>query len=149
MFSKSTEYALRATIYIALKSSEEKKISIVSIAKGINAPQSFTAKILQNLTNKKNGFISSTPGPSGGFFIKKEARKLPIYRVVEAMGESDVIEDCILGFPTCSDETPCSMHKAYKPIKMDLLKILHDTTIDDLANAKDSLLRSGFVSFDF
>lgn len=148
MFSKSTEYALRATIFIALKSSEEKKIGIVAIAKGINAPQSFTAKILQNLTNKKNGFIASMPGPSGGFYIRNADRKLPIYRVIEAMDETDVIEDCILGFPTCSDETPCSMHKAYKPLKLELLKILKEKTIDDLANGEDSLLRSGFVSFD-
>ena len=141
MFSKSTEYALRATIYIALHSSPEKKISIATIAKGIGAPQSFTAKILQNLTNKKTGFILSVPGPSGGFYINDEAKKLPIYRVIEAMGDCEVIEDCILGFPTCSDDTPCSMHKTYKPIKLDLLRILHENTIGDLATSKDSLLR--------
>lgn len=141
MFSKSTEYALRATIYIALYSSSEKKISIAAIAKGINAPQSFTAKILQNLTNKKTGFILSAPGPSGGFYMNDEAKKLPIYRVIEAMGDSEVVEDCILGFSTCTDENPCSMHKTYKPIKLELLRILHENTIGDLANSKDSLLR--------
>ncbi|MBK6992081.1 MAG: Rrf2 family transcriptional regulator [Chitinophagaceae bacterium] len=50
MFSKATEYALRATIFIAQKSTEETKLSIDDIAKAIDSPKSFTAKILQQLT---------------------------------------------------------------------------------------------------
>ncbi len=56
MFSKATEYALRATIYLAQNSSEDKKIGIRSIAIAINSPESFTAKILQLLT-KNNKII--------------------------------------------------------------------------------------------
>ena len=52
MFSKSTEYALRATIYIAQKSSEENKLGIKEISEAIDSPQSFTAKILQSLTRE-------------------------------------------------------------------------------------------------
>jgi len=54
MFSKSTEYALRATIYIAQNSNSEKKLAIGQISKAIGSPASFTAKILQNLTRAKN-----------------------------------------------------------------------------------------------
>ncbi|MFM2359513.1 MAG: hypothetical protein RLY16_1506, partial [Bacteroidota bacterium] len=50
MFSKATEYALRATIYIAQKSSTEHKIGLEEIAMAIDSPASFTAKILQALT---------------------------------------------------------------------------------------------------
>jgi len=49
MFSKATEYALRATIYIAQKSSVDKKLSLTEIAQAIDSPPSFTAKILQLL----------------------------------------------------------------------------------------------------
>jgi DNA-binding IscR family transcriptional regulator len=50
MFSKSTEYALRATIYIAQRGSVENKLSLQEIAEAIDSPPSFTAKILQSLT---------------------------------------------------------------------------------------------------
>ena len=70
MFSKATEYALRATIYIAQKSSEENKIGIDEIAKVIGSPKSFTAKILQQLS--KNQIIDSIKGPNGGFSIEKK-----------------------------------------------------------------------------
>jgi len=74
MFSKATEYALRATIFIAQKSTEETKLSIDDIAKAIDSPKSFTAKILQQLT-KNNLVISSVRGPNGGFFITEKAKK--------------------------------------------------------------------------
>ena len=140
MFSKSTEYALRATIYIASEASVDKKASIVAIAKGIGAPKSFTAKILQHLTNKEKGFISSTPGPSGGFYITAEAMNKPIYSVIEAMGETGLIESCVLGLPQCSDEHPCAMHSTYKVIKMELLKMFREKSIQDVINSKDRMI---------
>jgi len=50
MFSKATEYAIRATIFIAQKSSEENKLGIAEISRAIDSPRSFTAKIMQLLT---------------------------------------------------------------------------------------------------
>ena len=81
MFSKATEYALRATIYIAKKSTEEKKLGIEEISRAIDSPQSFTAKILQALT-KDNKVVSSVRGPNGGFFITEKTKKLPVTRSV-------------------------------------------------------------------
>ncbi|MBS1627591.1 MAG: Rrf2 family transcriptional regulator [Bacteroidetes bacterium] len=144
MFSKSTEYALRATIFIARNSSADTKVSIQSIAEGIGAPKPFIAKILQQLSNKQNQVISSTPGPSGGFFITKEKRSKPIYIVIEAMGDSTIIENCVLGLPNCSDAAPCSMHKVYKNIRKDLLSMFKDRTIDEIAKSKDRLIPTDF-----
>ena len=67
MFSKTTEYALRATIYIAQKGTIDKKLGIDEIANAIDSPKPFTAKILQLLTKDK--VLHSTRGPNGGFYI--------------------------------------------------------------------------------
>ena len=72
MFSKATEYALRATIFIARKGSVDKKLGIDEIAKGIGSPRYFTAKILQSLT-ADNRIVSSVRGPGGGFFITEKS----------------------------------------------------------------------------
>ncbi|MBX2930354.1 MAG: Rrf2 family transcriptional regulator [Chitinophagaceae bacterium] len=146
MFSKSTEYALRATIYIARQSSIHKKVSIQEIAEGIDAPKHFTAKILQLLSNKSTKIVSSITGPSGGFFITEEERKKPIYSVIEIMNETYVIEDCVLGLPNCNEKTPCSLYKPYEKIKKELLKMFRDKTIDDIANSKDRIIP---VNLDF
>src|SRR5215471_808934 len=108
MFSKTCEYALRATIYIAQKSSEEKKLGIGEIAKAIDSPQHFTAKILQFLT--RDNVISSVKGPNGGFYINSQQKQLPVRTVLHALDEDAVLEKCILGLNECSESKPCPMH---------------------------------------
>lgn len=136
MFSKATEYALRATIYIAQKSSVENKLSIDEIAKAIDSPVSFTAKILQLLT-PENKLISSVRGPHGGFYITEKAKKLPVRAVLMAMGESQLLDKCVLGLNTCSESKPCPMHNQYKVIKHQLINLFETKTIEQLANDTD------------
>lgn len=140
MFSKATEYALRATIYIAQKGSEERKLGIDEISKAIDSPRSFTAKILQSLTGD-NKIVSSVRGPNGGFYISEKAKKLPVRSILQAMGEDDVLEKCVLGLKLCSEVQPCPMHAQYKSIKQQLIKLFITKTIGDLAaDIKDGVV---------
>lgn len=133
MFSKATEYALRATIYLAQNSSEDKKIGIRSIAIAINSPESFTAKILQLLT-KNNKIIRSSPGPNGGFYITEKAKKMPARFILRTMGEEEILEKCVLGLKQCSEEKQCPMHSQYKYIKQQLKELFESKTIQELAD---------------
>ena len=132
MFSKATEYALRAVIYIAQKSTPEKKLGLAEIAKSIDSPPSFTAKILQLLT-ADNSVISSTRGPNGGFYITEKAKKLPVRSVLKVMQEEKVLTKCVIGLKQCSEIKPCPMHSQYKAIKEQLIKLFEEKTIGDLA----------------
>jgi Rrf2 family protein len=138
MFSKTTEYALRASIFIAQKSNEENKLGLAEIAKGINSPRSFTAKILQLLTSG-NKIISSTRGPQGGFYISAKARTLPVRVILEAMKEDDILDKCVLGLKRCSETNPCPMHEEYKLIKRQLKALFESKTIQNLADELKSL----------
>lgn len=137
MFSKSTEYALRATIYIAQKSSENNKLGLAEIAKAIDSPKSFTAKILQQLS-KDNKFIISISGPRGGFYLPEETKKLPVSKVLELMGENTKLTKCVLGLNQCSDTAPCPMHSRYKFIKKQLTDLFDKENIEQLAKDVDS-----------
>jgi Rrf2 family protein len=137
MFSKATEYALRATIYIAQKSNEEKKLGLEEIAKGIRSPKSFTAKILQQLT-AGNKIISSTRGPGGGFFMTANAKMLPVKAVLLAMEEYEVLDKCVLGLKMCSDIKPCPMHNQYKTIRQQIKDLFVSKSIQDLADEMET-----------
>ena len=77
MFSKACEYAIRATIYIAVQSSQNLRVGLKNISKEIDSPEPFTAKILQQLS--KNNIIESIKGPPGGFQIdKNDMRKIQL-----------------------------------------------------------------------
>lgn len=131
MFSKTTEYALRATIYIAQKSSIEHKIGIDEISTAIDSPPSFTAKMLQILT--RGNVISSIRGPNGGFYITEEAKQQPVRSVLIAMNEEEVLNKCVLGLVKCSESYPCPMHAEYKVIKKQLIKMFESKSIQYLA----------------
>lgn len=132
MFSKATEYALRATIYLAQKSSEDHKLGIEEIANAIDSPRSFTAKIMQSLT-KDNRVVSSARGPHGGFYITAKAKKLPVRSILLAMGEDQLLEKCVMGLKLCSEIEPCPMHAQYKVIKKQLIGLFTSKTIQQLA----------------
>ena len=143
MLSKSCEYAIRATIYLYNKSSQqETKISIDEIAESINAPRHFTAKILQILSKKQ--IISSIKGPNGGFFMSSAQGKLMLLEIVHAIDGKNLIEGCFLGLEHCNENHPCPIHDDYKPIRKRLLKMLQSTTIELLAVRFDEKL--GFLN---
>ncbi len=132
MFSKTAEYALRATIFIAQKGSFDNKLGIDEIAKAIDSPQSFTAKILQMLT-KENKVVSSVRGPRGGFYITNESKNLPARAILAAVNEDDLFRGCVLGLKECSEIKPCPMHADYKKIRQQLNKLFESKSIQELA----------------
>lgn len=136
MFSKTTEYALRATIYIAQKGSEEHKLGIDEIAKAIDSPKAFTAKILQMLT--RDNIVSSTRGPNGGFYFTAKAKKLPAVSILKAVDGHSVLKRCVLGLQECSDKNPCPMHAEYKGIRVRLNQLFEKKTIGHLVDKMDN-----------
>jgi Rrf2 family protein len=133
MFSKTAEYALRATIFIAKKGTADHKLSIGEIAAAIDSPQSFTAKILQLLT-KDNRVVSSARGPNGGFYMTDKSKKLPVLAILEAVNEDYILRKCVLGLKQCSEINPCPMHSEYKAIRAKLTNLFEKKTIQYLAD---------------
>ncbi|MBL7873627.1 MAG: Rrf2 family transcriptional regulator [Cyclobacteriaceae bacterium] len=131
MFSKACEYAIRAALYISIKSVGGSKLGIKEIAKEIDSPEPFTAKILQTLSREK--IISSIKGPNGGFYLDPKANPIPLNAIVKAIDGEDVLHSCSLGLKVCSDASPCPIHNEIKKYKEHLRKIMKEKTIQDLA----------------
>lgn len=140
MFSKTTEYALRATIFIAQKGSEVAKLGIDEIAQAIDSPKSFTAKILQ-LLSRDNHIVSSVRGPNGGFYLTEKAKQLPIRIILQAMGEEERLEKCVMGLKQCSETQPCPMHLQFRPIRKQLKELFEGKSIQEFASEiKDGVI---------
>ena len=118
ILSKSCEYAIRATVYIAYKSYKNEKAGIIEISDAVGSPMHFTGKILQTLSRKK--VISSVKGPHGGFFIQ-DPRSLYLIDIVRAIDGNELFSACVMGLATCSDVKPCPLHQQVKPIRTQLL----------------------------
>ncbi len=133
MFSKACEYGIKATVFIAVKSEQETRVSLNDIAREIDSPVSFTAKILQTLV--KSGIIDSVKGPSGGFEIKKsKAGKIKLSKVVLAIDGDSIYKSCGLGFQNCNENKPCPLHYKFIKIREDLKTMLEETSLLDLSH---------------
>jgi Rrf2 family protein len=143
MFSKTCEYAIRASIFIATQSYENKRTTINEISKNIDSPKSFTAKILQILAKKE--IVHSVKGIGGGFEIPKEdIKKINLAQIVDAIDGENIYKGCGLGTNHCSDEHPCPLNKRFKSVRDDLTKMLKNTYLEELVfdiNSGESFLK--------
>jgi Rrf2 family iron-sulfur cluster assembly transcriptional regulator len=143
MFSKTCEYGIRATIFIASESYQNKRVGLKDIAKKIDSPEAFTAKILQILS--KDNIINSIKGVGGGFEIPRETmRNIKIAQIVNALEGDQVFTGCGLGLTHCSDDHPCPMHEKFKSIRNELAFMLENTNLEELVlgiKSGDTFLR--------
>ena len=132
MFSKTCEYAIKAVLYIASQSLENRRIKIGDIVQNIDSPVAFTGKILGVLS--KNKIVSSQTGPNGGYEIKNEdIHSITIADIVKAIEGDDFFLFCVLGLSHCNPKQPCSMHNTVDPIRTKMKHVLQDTTVYELA----------------
>lgn len=129
ILSKSCEYAIRATVYVASKSQKGEKVGIIEVAKAIGSPMHFTGKILQTLVRKK--ILSSAKGPNGGFYIDN-GQSIFLSDVIKAIDGNGIFSACVLGLEKCSETQPCPMHEQVKPIRDQLLVEFSKQSINEL-----------------
>jgi Rrf2 family protein len=127
MFSKTCEYAIRAMLFIAQKSSNGDKVGIKEIARGISSPEHFIAKILQELTRK--GLLLSAKGPNGGFYMDDTHLKYSLANIVIAIDGDSVFTGCGLGLKNCSEKKPCPLHNEFKVIRTQMKTMLEKATV--------------------
>lgn len=143
MFSKTCEYGIRATIFIASQSYQDQRVGLKDIAKKIDSPEAFTAKILQILS--KNNIVNSIKGVGGGFEIPKETMsQIKLAQIVTAIDGDSVFTGCGLGLSQCSEDHPCPVHDKFKSIRNELAFMLENTNLEELAlgiKSGDTFLR--------
>ncbi|MBO0929366.1 RrF2 family transcriptional regulator [Fibrella aquatilis] len=135
MFSKTCEYALRAVIYIAQQSKQNQKVSFKQIAKAIDAPESFIARILQDLSRRD--VIQSAKGPTGGFFVNQQSMNQSLADVVRVMDGDKLFVDCGLGLSYCSEKNPCPLHNEFKAIRANIQQMLESATLGNFNDLLD------------
>jgi len=131
MISKACKYGIRATVFVASKAEIGLKLNVKEIAKEIDAPEAFTAKILQILN--KHRVITSLKGPYGGFYIEQFQLEQPIINIINAIDGLSIFKECGLGLKQCSEIYPCPMHFQYKIARDALSNAFQNTTVGKLA----------------
>ncbi|MCF8232920.1 MAG: Rrf2 family transcriptional regulator [Bacteroidales bacterium] len=132
MLSKTTEYAIRALVSVELNSRKGQRPGFKTIARDIDAPEQYVAKIMQTLTRFK--LLKSVRGRGGGFFFTEDNQQdIFLYDVVWIMEGKTFFTRCGFGFKHCDANNPCPLHNEYEPIREAFTQLLKKETIRSLA----------------
>lgn len=137
MFSKACEYAIKASIYVAVQSRKGRRVSLKEIAKETGSPEAFTAKILQQLA--RHHILKSEKGAAGGFSVEQECLgTIRLAHIVAAVDGNSVFTGCGLGLERCDEKYPCPVHDKFKSVRDDLRDMMENTALLELATALEN-----------
>jgi len=131
MFNKETEYALRGLVYIKLQNLKNRRPGTAEIAREIEAPPFYTAKILQRIV--RVGLLESLKGKGGGFYFDEKKPDLPLVKLITATEGDKSFSGCGFGLKHCDSNNPCPLHEKYAPIRESINKLIGEETVQSLA----------------
>jgi len=129
-FSKSFGYAVRGILYVALISTEHRKVSIDEISDRLSVPRHFLGKIMNRVAKK--GILSSTKGPNGGFALNDLTLSTSLLALLESINGIDQFHECVLRMKKCNALHPCPLHDSIQPYKKALLELFLKADIGSL-----------------
>jgi Rrf2 family protein len=109
---------------------EVTKMSARYLHEKLDIPYSYLRQILGRLS--KNGFITSTRGRDGGFFLGKEVSAIFLSDIIDAIEGLDSFSRCIMGFRECPFGNLCAMHPVWVKMRSEILNVLDNTSLADL-----------------
>ncbi len=132
MLSNTCKYALRALIYLAKFSQEEKMIGIKKISEDLKLSSPFLGKILQNLVKQK--LLLSTKGPNGGFALGKSPADINLWDIVTRVDGEEFFTNCLIGLQPCpthdDSKSFCPVHTQYEKLRNEITSFYKDTTLE-------------------
>jgi Rrf2 family transcriptional regulator, nitric oxide-sensitive transcriptional repressor len=106
VISQTTEYALRAVVWLA--SHPDRPLTAQQIAEATRVPAGYLAKVLQGLS--RAGLLRSQRGLGGGFTLARDPADLSLWEVVQAVDPIRRITGCPLGLELHSNRL-CALHQ--------------------------------------
>ncbi len=131
--NKTSKYAIRILSYMANHRGGE-LLSAREISETLNIPYKFLTKIMTDLV--KEGFIVSIRGREGGNKLARDASKITIMQVLNALNEFNNQSECILGIGSCDNRNKCSLHDQWIKPKKIINDMFNNTTFKNLDGEK-------------
>ncbi|MGO3049650.1 transcriptional regulator [Staphylococcus casei] len=91
-FSKATDYALHALLYMIKSDGGASRIPVQDLASALSVSTTYLSKILTRLV--KANIISAHSGAKGGYQLKKDWQNVSFYEVIVTIeGQQSLLED--------------------------------------------------------
>ena len=128
--SKSLDYAVRSLTYIAKEKASV--FTIRDISEKQHIPQNYLAKIMRKLVQK--GLLSSSPGPEGGYSLRKPTEDISLKDIYEAIEGDMQLIDCMEKNVVCELFDSCTQRSVWDHLQLHTLTFLNDISVKDIAD---------------
>jgi Rrf2 family transcriptional regulator, nitric oxide-sensitive transcriptional repressor len=124
----STDYALRALIYVGVKG--ERLSTIAEIAKVYGISKAHLMKVVNRLGQQ--GYIDAIRGKGGGIRLARPAGQIVVGTVVRDTEEDLAVMGCLAETGFCRLEGCCELRRALNDATSAFLEVLDGYTLADL-----------------
>src|SRR5579871_2612269 len=130
--SKKTDYALRA-LFTLVDHYGGQPIPIRELARRNDVPKRFLEQIM--LALKSKGWVDSTAGIRGGYFLSKNPDKITMGEVVRHFDGILAPIDCVsvTGYQRCSQEPVCRFRRVFFDARNYVAGIMDRSTLADVS----------------
>jgi Rrf2 family protein len=131
-FSTSNEYAVHALLYVA-RAQAGGPVQLAEVARVIKVPESYLRKVFQLLA--KRGIVTTQRGVKGGVSLSREAAKVTLRDVVEAVDGSLPFWSCLKVQRGCAVTAVCPVKSVFDEAGRKMAEVLEATSLADLARS--------------
>ncbi len=147
--SKKTDYALRA-LFTLVEHHGGAPIPIRELARRNDVPKRFLEQIMLGL--KSQGWVDSTAGIRGGYFLARNPAKITMGEVVRYFDGILAPIDCVsvTGYQRCSQESVCRFRRVFFDARNYVAKLMDAATLAEVARGlplTTKELTTGFTGF--
>ena len=137
--STRVRYGLKALVYIAEKSREDKLVRIKEIADDQNISVQYLEQILFKLKNEN--IIEGKRGPNGGYRLAKNPEEITLHELYKILDEEEKVIDCNESKENkanCNGQS-CGTTCIWNKLDNAMTKILEKTTLNDFIKNQDMI----------
>jgi Rrf2 family protein len=127
MFSQTAEYALRAAVFLAMRSPNAQTAQ--QIAAECRVPTDYLFKALQPLS--RAGLLSAQRGKHGGFSLTRDPSEISILDIIQAVDPIKRIRQCPLGLKEHGVRL-CPVHRKLDDALCTIEDTFRDSMLSDL-----------------
>jgi len=128
--SRKIDYGLRAMVFLASMPAGE-VIPFREVARRMDVPEEFLAKILKTLVGKK--LVLSARGARGGYQLARPAADISMLDVIEAVEGPVRVNVCQDNHDACKLSRSCTMYGVWKLGQERMLEVYRSARLDRLA----------------
>ena len=130
--SRRARYALRMMVELSRHTKDGSAVSLNTVSEHTQISRRYLEQLAIPLKNAS--LIRGITGKGGGYLLNHSPKSIRIGQIIEAAIGPINIVDCVLYPENCSKADVCECRWVYGTINQRIVDVLHELSLDELAN---------------